>query len=316
MKAQGTVHATERLDQEQEWLCTLCGKWFPSQPACIGHQSSQQGPDEKLGLGLAVPDVSDRVPFAGAFVALLLRCGARRCVQAARHGELPTLPAEEVERLDGADAAESRRRARQGISRPDASPDTNSNASSDASSDAGSTSDCAGRLKARRFDLRKTGWSTSVQSPRKAAAGSVKHLARGGVRRCRADECVLSFLYQVHASGSGCRLSAYASVLKPCFPTFQARTDGRVERVVQCFSRGRDNRCPICVSSFIFIHNNPHFTFSKDMDCWNCLKITGTSTTERICSTNAVVPCPRRHPPQSPAAVTAATTASPPAPGT
>ena len=38
-KAQGTVCATGCLDQKQEWLSARCGKWFPSQAACIGHQS-------------------------------------------------------------------------------------------------------------------------------------------------------------------------------------------------------------------------------------------------------------------------------------
>ena len=44
----------------------------------------QQGPDEKLGRGLAVPDMSDRVPLAGAAAATLAMWGSamescRRC---------------------------------------------------------------------------------------------------------------------------------------------------------------------------------------------------------------------------------------------
>ena len=83
-QAQGTVYATERLDQEQEWLCARGGRWIPSQAACVGHQSIHRGPDEKLRRGLAVPDMSDRVPFAGAAAATLamwstpLRTGSPR----------------------------------------------------------------------------------------------------------------------------------------------------------------------------------------------------------------------------------------------
>ena len=153
-KAEGTVHATERLDQEQEWLCTRCSKWFSFASGLRrpSEYSSQQGPDEKLGRGLAVP--IRRTEFhSRERLRRHLRRGARRCVQAVRDGELPTLRAEEVERLDAADAVQ-RRRARQGISRlvgppccpaqrlaSDASPDD----CSDASSDASFTSDCAGR---------------------------------------------------------------------------------------------------------------------------------------------------------------------------
>ena len=37
-KAQGTVHATDGCERDQEWLGMQCGTWFPSRAACIGHQ--------------------------------------------------------------------------------------------------------------------------------------------------------------------------------------------------------------------------------------------------------------------------------------
>ena len=68
-------------------------------------EHSWQGQNEKLGRGLAMPDMSNRVPFAGAVAATLviwskpLRAGSPR-------GRAADAPAEEVERLDAAEAAE------------------------------------------------------------------------------------------------------------------------------------------------------------------------------------------------------------------
>ena len=67
-KAQGTVHTTECLDQEQEWLAVCQVVSFASgRPS----EYSQQGRDEKLGRCFAVPDLSDRVPLARAAAASL-----------------------------------------------------------------------------------------------------------------------------------------------------------------------------------------------------------------------------------------------------
>ena len=54
-KAQGTVYATECLDQEQEWLCTRCGKWFLSRAACDGHQSIHNRDVRSLAAGSQCP---------------------------------------------------------------------------------------------------------------------------------------------------------------------------------------------------------------------------------------------------------------------
>ena len=64
-------------------------------------EHSWQGQNEKLGRGLAMPDMSDRVPFAGAVAATpAMWKHAAACRQSAMESCL-TLPAEEVERLDG-----------------------------------------------------------------------------------------------------------------------------------------------------------------------------------------------------------------------
>ena len=75
---------TESLDEKQEWLCTRCGKRFPSQAACIGHQSSHSRDlVRSLAAGSQWP-ICRTEQFAGAAAATLamwstpLRTGSPR----------------------------------------------------------------------------------------------------------------------------------------------------------------------------------------------------------------------------------------------
>ena len=55
-KAQGTVHATDDCERDQEWLGMQCGTWFPSRAACIGHQGVRgRDPTRRLAAGSQCP---------------------------------------------------------------------------------------------------------------------------------------------------------------------------------------------------------------------------------------------------------------------
>ena len=116
-KAQGTVHATDGCERDQEWLCMQCGKWFPSRAARIGHQGAHgRDPTRRLAAGSRCPVCRTEFHLRER-LRRHLRHGTRRCVQAAREGVVPVLPVEDAERLDAAEAIERKRRARAGICR-------------------------------------------------------------------------------------------------------------------------------------------------------------------------------------------------------
>ena len=66
-KAQGTVHATDGCERDQEWLCMQCGKCFPSRAACIGHQGVHgRDPTRSLAAGLQCPVCRSKQRVNGA----------------------------------------------------------------------------------------------------------------------------------------------------------------------------------------------------------------------------------------------------------
>ena len=85
---------TEREEAEDEYLCSTCGKWLPSEQACKMHSIRQHGADERT-LRAQRACIGSICPACGVDFHTWTRAvrhlvhGARACVEACASGALP-----------------------------------------------------------------------------------------------------------------------------------------------------------------------------------------------------------------------------------